>query len=375
MNRYTDHNLWDGIVKKYFDEILDSVDYMIPQVSEGANDKDICLRRSLVLKCPRTEDGRTVEKGILLISFTTTFDYYYRVVNIDGLLKDYYVVLEPSWAGYCDASILQWARFDNHKIIIQSTERKDRIFLNSLDVNFVPVDFGASDWVDFRIFHPIFGVEKIYDSIYVTSYRAGKRHHVYLRAIAKMNDSSYRAAFACGKWGKSKQTVLDLISYYGVEKNIDIYESLRQDELNLLLNKAKVNVLFSKKEGSNRSIFEAFFAGVPGLVLKNNIGMNKEYINKYTGLLVDENEVCDTLLYFRDNWMQFKPHEWAMENISPLKTTDKLNSALKSISIQEGMEWTADIVPKVNCPEVAYFTDFGPCNVMSTDDLLQQYKK
>ena len=373
MNRYTDHNLWDSVINRNFNKILNRVGSMAPKSYALNNYKEMCERRSLIVKVPRKERGKTVEKGVLLLTFTSTFDYYFHLVQIDRLLNDFYIVIEPSWAGYCDDSILQWSKFYKHKIVVQSSEVKDRIFLNTLNSNLIAVDFGASDWVDFRIFHLIPDVEKCYDSIYVTNYKPGKRHHVYLRAIAKIGDPSYRGAMACGRWGKAKKKVLDLIRYYGVENNIDIYESLPQHDLNKLLNKAKVNVLFSKKEGSNRSIFEAFFANVPAIVLKNNIGMNKGYINKYTGMLVDEKEVCNALLYFREKWGKFRPREWAMENISPLKTTEKLNSILKTISSEEGLEWKTNIVPKVNCPEVEYFDQCDKNRFISSERLLYQY--
>jgi hypothetical protein len=374
MNRYTDHNQWDNVVKKNIDLIVKKVEYMIPLYSEVKNDEDLCLSRSIVLKMPIKDGFKVIEKGVIVITFTPTFNYYFRVIDIKKLLNDFFVVLEPSWAGYCDAGILHWVRFNESSIVVQASEVKDRVFLNTIGKNLIPVDFGASDWVDFRVFHPIEGVVKVYDSVYVTSYRSGKRHHVYFRAIAAIGDPSYRGAIACGAWGQSKRDVLNLIKYYDIENNIDVYESLSQKDLNLLLNKAKVNVLFSKKEGSNRSVFEGFFSNVPALVLKNNIGMNKNYINENTGMLVDEESVAGKLIYFKNNWKDFNPRKWAMENISPLKTTFKLNSVLQKISQDENYSWTIDIVAKVNSPEVKYFNRSDKGIIPSFNNILNNYK-
>lgn len=373
MNRYTDHNRWDVLVSDKLKCIVDITDNMISSYSIVKASENTALNRSLLLKNKIMNGFSLAEKGVIVITFTPTSDYYFRTIDIEKLLNDFFVVLEPSWAGYCEASILQWTRFKKHDIIVQATEIKDRIFLNSINTNLIPVDFGASDWVDFRVFHPIERTEKIYDSIYVTSYKPGKRHHVYFRAIAEMGDASYRGAIACGAWGKAKQDVLNLIKYYGIQDNVHIYESLSQKDLNLLLNKSKVNVLFSKKEGSNRSVFEGFFSNVPAIVLENNVGMNKSYINEYTGMLVAESAVAEKLFYFKNNWKSYYPRKWAMENISPLKTTQKLNCVLKDISEVRKYQWTKNIVPKVNSPEVKYFSQSDKNFFPSTYDVLQDY--
>jgi hypothetical protein len=372
MNRYTTHNLWDEIFIKNFKIYLS---YINESEINSNYEKRVCLRRSLIVKMPLIVDDLVVEKGVIILTFTPTFDYFFKNINIPKLLASYYIVLEPSWAGYCDRSILQWALFEKHPIIVQSSEKKDRIFLNSLKSNLIPVDFGASDWVDHRIFKPLRRIEKIYDSIYVTSYQPGKRHHVYFKAISKIKDPNYRAAIACASWGPAKKEILQLLIFYGIENIVDIYESLSQKDLNILLNKSKVNVLFSRKEGSNRSIFEGFFANVPAIVTKNNIGVNKNYINKYTGLLVNEADAYSALIYFKDHWRIFKPRNWAIHNISVFQTTSKLNTKLKRIAEINSERWTQDIVPKVNRPEIEYFFKNDKFLFPTTDKILNQFQR
>jgi glycosyltransferase involved in cell wall biosynthesis len=240
-------------------------------------------------------------------------------------------------------------------IIVQTTEERDFRFLLSLKSNLVPVSFGASDWVDFRIFRPIEGLEKEYDAVYVTNYSPVKRHHLLFKAVKKIGDPDYRVALIFGKWGNAKQEVSHLIDYFGIKKNIITYDGLPQVQVNEVLNKSKVNVLLSLKEGSNRSIFEGLFANVPGIVLKKNIGVNKQYINNETGHLIDEEGLKDTLLHFRENWGKYHPREWAMRNISPTVTATKLSEVLENIARSNNSLWSQGVVPKVNSPEVKYF--------------------
>lgn len=376
MNRYTDHNLWDGVVKDNFSHILEVIPQLIPQKRSLQNFDELSIKRTILLKKCRKEDGKVIEKGVLLLKFTTTFDFFYRAINIEKLLEDYFIVLEPSWAGYCDPSILQWCRFPDHRIIVEASEKKDFLFLETLQSNLTPVSFGSSDWVDFRIFKPIAGIDKVYDSIYVSNYSRGKRNYLYFKAIADIDDPHYRCAVVFGTWGgRGKKIILELIKFYGIEKNIDIYENLSQSELNLLLNKSKVNLLLSKKEGSNRSVFEGFFANVPGIVLQNNIGMNKDYINSCTGMLVSERDISNALIQFQKEWKKYSPRNWAMEHISPIVTTQKLNTLLKKNSDDNGLRWTVDIVPKVNCPEADYFNDSDRGKLDLAGEILKKYMK
>ena len=72
------------------------------------------------------------------------------------------------------------------------------------------------------------------------------------------------------------------------------------------LNQSRVNLLLSRQEGSNRSLFEGFFAGVPGLALRNNIGIPKGHFNSETGRLIGEGELAGALLDFREHWGGFR---------------------------------------------------------------------
>jgi len=56
--------------------------------------------------------------------------------------------------------------------------------------------------------------------------------------------------------------------------------------VNRLLNKSKVYLLLSKKEGFNKAIIEAMHANIPGFMLEGfNFGYQYPYINSMTGEL------------------------------------------------------------------------------------------
>jgi len=334
-------------------ELLNSSRPILKQLVSEPTSEDIAISRTIILKMPQWKDD-VLSKGILLVTFTETFSYFLRKINIKELASYFYIILEPSWAGYSDPDILTWDECGS-VVLVEATERRDREFLTHLDSNLHPVSFGASDWVNYKQFYPI-NVEKLYDVVCIANYKPGKRLHIYLKTIRtlKAQRVNIKAALVCANWGNAKKEILSLVRRYSLECVLDIYEALNQSEVNYILNVSKVNILLSLKEGSNRALFEGMFAGTPAILLENNIGVNKDYINEKTGKLIRENQLAESIIHFKDCWQSYDPRSWAMNNISPEKTTEKLVAAI--ISIDKDSKLTPDDVEtKVNQPEVDYF--------------------
>lgn len=329
------------LLKKYYDSMMQDD---VP-ISSAAS-------RSIIIKMPEEVGGR-VDKGIINITFSNTNHYYYHHVDIEALQRYFHVVLEPSWAGYCLPEILFWSNTAK-PVFVQSTEITDRIFLTRIKTNLVPMSFGASDWVNHYRFYPV-EADKYYDSVYVANYTYVKRLHVYFSALRKIKAKSidYRGAIVCASWGEHKETALRLIDYYDIADVLDVHESLKSEQINDLLARSKCNILLSLKEGSNRSLFESMFSDVPVIALTSNVGMNKDYINSSTGLLVDESRLVEGLLKMKSDYSKFSPRRWAMNNISPEVTTKKLLDVIASSSPSPNLD-QRNVLVKTNDPEVTY---------------------
>jgi glycosyltransferase involved in cell wall biosynthesis len=330
-------------------------------------------RRCIVLRMPAGETA-AARPGVLLIKFSRTFGAAAAMLNTRELRRQYYVVLEPDWAGYCLPEILAWCG-TGRPVIVQSSAASDREFLSEFCEELVPVEFGASDWVDHRIFCPL-NCEKRYDSVYVANLSRGKRLHAYLRAIATIvkDEPAYRGALVCSDWGGSQGTLEALIKFYEVGGHVDIYHQVPQFRLNEILNLSKVNVLMSLKEGSNKSLFEAMFAGTPVMALRENTSINQSYVNYRTGRLVPEQEVVEALKHFRYSWQEYDPRAWAMANISPQVTTQKLETLLRQLSPDGQAESGGGLLVKVNSPEATYWDPGQAAGIPSIDKVLAQFE-
>lgn len=311
------------------------------------------LRRRVLILQPPIMSETAVNKGVLVITFTETFRFFAHYINTERLLRYFRVVLEPSWSGYCLPEILLWSQYDQ-PVIVQSSEPRDRHFLEQLRTCLVPISIGASDWVDHRIFYPT-GQSKEFDVIYIANLSPIKRVHVFLRAVRILlsRRSSSRAALVLSSWGGSRGTFEQLLDLYRLRDRINVFMNLSQRDLNEILNRSKVSVLLSKKEGSNRTLFESMFANVPVLLLHNNIGVNKEYINEQTGLLISEKELPDAIERIGNMSPPLSPRSWAMENIAPEITTLKLQSLLQAQQSPDDVS-SAPLWVKVNSPEATY---------------------
>lgn len=336
------------------------------------------LPGGLVLKGPHLESGRVVEKGVLLLKNTQQFRAFRQFADVASVLREYVLVLEPSWSGYAQADILYFTRFAHHPVVVMATDEQDYRFLDRLETNLVPVSFGASDWVDPSVFHPLEARDKHYDAVMVARWSIVKRHHVLFRALRKLGDGSFRVALLAPYWSADtdRRSIEGLMNFYGVTKQVTVFDDLTPVEVNEIFNRSKVNLLLSRQEGSNRSLFEGFFANTPGLAFNNNIGLPKSYFNGQTGKLIEEHQLADELRYFREHWQDFEPRAWAQTHITPDITTPRLGSLLKKLAQQRAEVWTHDIVAKCNGPNLRYYPapEVG-AGLPTITDLLAQHPR
>ncbi len=343
-HHYSDSAAFQSFLDPAIKKMLDHKGYM-PSLMPVVNIKKELFPRKYMFIAKPHKGSR--EKGVAFLMYSVSFNGFFRQYDAERFLQDYYLVLEPDWAGYCKPEILTYAKIASHPVIVEATEQLDFNFIKKLDSNLVPVDFGASDWLDSNIFHPIPGVTKKYDCIMVCDWYNYKRNYVLLRALSKIKEHNLKAVLVSNATGLL-DTLKNVARYFGVLDNITFVQKLTPAQLNLAYNESKVNLLLSYKEGSNKTLFEGMFANIPAILIKGNVGVNKTYINEATGKLVSEDDLPGALVMFSRDHARFHPRQWVTENISCQRTTQKLNAIIKEIALRSGEEWTEDIRVKVN---------------------------
>ena len=345
--------------------------FSTPMVMSGDGnapaDLGLLAKRMIVLSAPAEDRSR---KGVLLVMFTAQFVELTAALDLALLCRDYHLVLEPSYSGYADTAILQFKQVAPAPVFVMATEQRDFAFLERVGGNLIPVRLGSSDWVDPQTFTPLVDTEKRYDAIMVAGWERLKRHHALFSAIADLNDPSYRLCLIGSSWRGSRQEIEGLLTYYGLSKQAELFEKLTPVEVNRRLNESRVNVLMTRREGSNRSLFEGMFADVPALALSSVIGPNLAWLNSEGGRLVEEGRLSEALVTFRGSPAAYRPRAWALENISPVVSTRTLERA---ISRAVGSTAVMPLAVKVNAPELRYLDENRSDALPTADELIQRY--
>jgi len=302
----------------------------------------------------KVKECRDNEKGVIIIGpYTHYFKYFLALVDVKEIFKNYYLVLEPSWTGYHDPVFLMFINNYN-EVFVEAPVKEDADFILSLRSNLIPLNIGASHWVDLDTFYPIKDMEKVYDLIYVANWALYKEHRKLFWALRKLEDEGIylKVALVGFPWeGRTKKDILKEIKEFKLESNCEIFEEIPPREVNLLYNKSKFSILLSKKEGSCRAVAESIAAGTPVLVYKYNKGGAINLINSSTGILFDYYELPCILKDLLKNSYHFDCRRWAERNIGCVNTSRFLNKVIQNVALKKEEPWRRDIMMKANIPD------------------------
>lgn len=289
------------------------------------------------------------EKGVLILNYSYYFLMFHKYFNVERILENYIVVLEPSWAGFCETSILSYANVSSD-VYLMCYEKRDLNFINELNTKIKPIEIGPSWFVNHKNFQ-VSSSERDIDIIMVAAWAKFKRHGAFFKAISKLknNGISPRIVLVGYPVDTDKETILQLADRYGVSDWLTIYESITHKEVAALLNRSKVNVLWSKFEGNNRAIIEGMFCNTVVIMRKgHNYGEHYDFINEKTGMFAGESDLADSVLKVLNSYGSFSPRKYVLDKRSCIAATEILNKVISNDERLSGREWTNDLVVKVN---------------------------
>jgi len=294
------------------------------------------------------------EKGALHVMFSEDISALPNVVDLATLNTYFRLVLEPSWTGYCDPGILQYARA-NCRNIVMAPDAMDFDFIEALDSQLVPVSLGACDWVDPRVAEPFLGTAKEFDIVMNAIWAPWKRHHVLFSAMRRMKRKPKVALIGAGYDGGDVDRIARLAAFHGVAECITVFERIPFEQVMQVVCSSRCCVLLTLKEGANRALAESMFCNVPVLLLAEYRGGAQKNVVPETGLIVPERDLARNLERSVAGEFSFAPRRWALENISCIASTAVLNHRLSAVAKLDGEAWTRDIVVRSNSPESKYF--------------------
>jgi len=298
-------------------------------------------------------------RGVILISYTGALQRFAASFDVARLVQHYSLVFEPSWWGYEDISFLLFVGSDAD-VIVQCSSRRDYDFISDLRSNMVPIRLGAGEWMDPTLFRPPVPREALYDLVMVSAWSPYKRHREFFATLAYLrthHNRQPRVALIGYPIDWTRKHVEELMRSYGVSDQCTILESIPQKEVARVVSGSRAYVLVSKREGSNRGLYEALFCDTPVVVSGEHRGVNVDHVNAETGVLFRAGRLADALMQVLDDRASFQPREWAIENAGYVKSTERLNAALRALAQTRGEAWGRDIELKTNSPNPRYPDD------------------
>jgi glycosyltransferase involved in cell wall biosynthesis len=299
---------------------------------------------AIVLKSPHG-----CEKGLLYVHYNHILPLVPRFFDLERIAERYHIAIEPSWSGFCDLDVLAYCQY-RFPVFVSAYEPRDAEFVRSTNSNLVPIPLSTNWWVDHRVFFPIAHAVKDIDVVMIAGWGPYKRHFRFFDALKRLRQQGHRLRVMLIGYpvGSSKEMVVRQSKYYGIRDQLEIHENVPYEGVNELVNRAKISVVWSRKEGVNRAIIEGMFAGVPAIVREGfNYGFHYPYINGQTGCFADEATLPRAMLELIERSPDMNPRAWVMEHMSCQRATQILSDCVGRWCAGNGEPWTQSPVVKV----------------------------
>jgi len=305
----------------------------------------------IILKAPQSG---TNERGALLVKYSEAIEALPAVFSLERLVRQYAVVLEPSWWGYADIRFLYYIGCDA-RVIVQSPMIADRRFVAGLNANLVPIAVGAGDWVDPDAFVPPPDSDRYWDVVMVSSWSTFKRHDVLFKALRRLRDKGTRLSAALVGYPRDLRLddVRAIADRFAVRDQCTFFDSVPHSQVSEIVGRSRVSLLLSRQEGANKALYESLFVGTPVLVPADHLGVNVEHV-RAVGQLFHDDELDDALVRMTGQSGGAATRTWAMEHTGAPRATQLLNERLRGLALAAGEPWTRDLVPKKNAPNLRY---------------------
>jgi glycosyltransferase involved in cell wall biosynthesis len=283
------------------------------------------------------------EKGVLFVSFETSWIRLLRPANFRELAERYTIVVAPSSSPPHVLFNYTFPAFFPGPVFTLISNPKDVAVFPRMSSNLIVVPLYASSWVNPDLFEPVPKPERTCDLLMVANFAKFKRHQTLFAALRKMPKEMRVVLIGQNQDGRTADTIREMAAWYGVADRFTLLRNLPYAAVTKQFCAARATVVLSKREGSCVAIAESLFADAPAAMLRDAGIGSRAFIHERTGRFLDEANLASELTDFVRNADQYQPRQWALENISCLCSTRTLNALLKQKALELGQQWTRDI--------------------------------
>jgi glycosyltransferase involved in cell wall biosynthesis len=295
------------------------------------------INKGMLLKAPSTN-----ERGVILVSFEYNLLNLLEAEDLDTLIQSYTILIFTSWFPPAYPILWELAHYPNSDVYVSISHPRETENRGYLDWGAKVLPFYMSDFINPALIAPAPRNERDIDIIMVANWAPFKRHWILFKALRDMGRKLNVVLVGQTESGRTVVHVKAEAESYGVADMITFHNSLKIAEVLVLMNRAKVSVICSKREGSCVVNAESLFCDTPVALLEGAQIGSSNYINERTGVFLRDRHVAEDLAAFLDSSNDFSSRAWAEENISNTMNSKKLNDQLKIDAQEDGRRWTSD---------------------------------
>ena len=312
--------------------------------------REPALVKCLVLKAPAANG----EKGVLYLSFEVNWLRVIGQSDLGRLMEEYLLVGASSSSPADYASLLAFAGAARDPVFVQVSNMRDPEDYRVCAPVIRPIPLMACDWINPAYYQPRPHAAREVDLLMVAGWGRVKRHWLLFHALRKMRKGLRVLLIGQDMDRRTPDDIWAEAKAYSVASRIELVRDAPMRLVTEYQCNSKVNVVLSRREGSNVVTTESFFADSPVAMLRGAHVGAIVYINDKTGRLVSEDTLHRDLEGLIDESASFAPRGWAMEHVTCFHSTTKLNRILRAYSAERGMPWTTDIAPMCWRPDPIY---------------------
>jgi glycosyltransferase involved in cell wall biosynthesis len=303
----------------------------------GFDDAPVTFTR--VLKAP----GPNGEKGVLYSAFEYNWVRLLHRADARGLLAEYDLVGASSWSPPDYALFLYAAGLSDDPLLMGISNLADVEAYRLIAPVIEPLPLMACDWIDPRHYTPRSPDVRSIDILMVANWLPFKRHWLLFEALRTMRRDLRVVLVGRNAPGRTAETIRVEARAFGVRQELELLTDISIDEVTRLQCDSRISCLFSRREGSCVAVVESFFADTPVAMMADAHVGSKAYINDATGMLVKRAGLGRQLSRLLETRDRYSPRAWAMDHVTYLHSSRRLNDVLRDLAMRKQRPWTTDI--------------------------------
>lgn len=302
------------------------------------------LTRSIILK----EPGAHGEKGVLLMCFEYNWARLAmatRGQDFQWIDDNFDLILSTSWSptDYLTLSLL--LSKTKGPLFVQPCNRWETEKLARFHERIIPVNSLPCDWINPSFYAPVPLAGRDIDILMVANWGEFKRHWDFFNVLRQLPANWRIVLVGQREGGRDAGFIAKLANRIGVPQSLEIHQSIPISEVSALQQKARVSLIFTRREGCCVAAVESIFAGCAvGMRADAHIG-SLDYLNPSTGGSLRPGHLAEDILSLHAAASPETSSEWGRSHISCHHSLARLAEVLKAHAASRNLPWTRELRP------------------------------